>query len=132
MKLKRLGLEQFERLVSKTRADERTRAMLCAVLVDGRQQAEVAEAFGVKRQQLNLAVSRIDEIYRKSDDVGLGVVSVLIDLPEKLALELIEFSETLDRSNDQVLKNEVLARVLRTVQGAKTQLIDCETDINVR
>lgn len=132
MKLKRLGLAQFERLVSKTRADERTRAMLRAVLVDGRQQVEVAEEFGAKKQQLNLAISRIDEIYRKSDDAGFGIVSVLLDLPEKLALELIQFSEELDRSNDQALKNEVLARVLRSVQGAKTQLIDCETDINVR
>jgi hypothetical protein len=124
MKLQRLTLEEFDRLVSSTRMQEATRAMARAVLVDGRSQAEVANELGMTRQRVNLAVAAIERVYAATAGAGDGnvMVRVSLDLPEGLAVEMGTFVDALSKCSDPDLANEAIDKAVAGVRSATKRL----------
>jgi hypothetical protein len=122
MKLKRLTPEDFARVASRTRLGERARDMARAVLVDGRAQADVATEYGMTKQRVNAAVGAIERAYIQTAAPGTGWVSVALDLPEALALELASLVDALRGARDEAARTKALAQVTRAIRAAKNAL----------
>ncbi|WP_459203474.1 TrfB-related DNA-binding protein (plasmid) [Ralstonia pseudosolanacearum] len=122
MKLKRLTPEDFDRIAEHTRMGDRARSMARAVLVDGRAQADVATEFGMTKQRVNAAVGAIERAFVQTAAPGTGLVSVSLELPESLALELANLVDAFAACVDGETRSKALAQVLRAVRSAKNSV----------
>lgn len=118
MKLRRLTPQDFDRLAASTRMGDRACAMARAVLVDGRAQVDVATEYGMTKQRVSLAVGAIERAFVSSAAPGTGWVTVTLDLPESLALELAELSDSL-KGRPEDAQAKALAQVLRSMRAAR-------------
>ena len=103
MKLKRLSAEVFDRVADETRLGVRARSMARAVLVDGRLQAEVAAEHGVTYQRVSLAVGSIERAYRQMEASMTGMIQVVLDMPEVMAVEVASLAQALQQCEDTAL-----------------------------
>lgn len=122
MKLKRLTLQDFDRLADGTRLKARTRQLAREVLVDGGTPTAVAARYGMTPQRVSLAVGVIEKAYFEDREGGLGWVSLDMDLPEKLALQLDELVRALKESKNESQVEHVIEVLLTAVAKAKAQL----------
>lgn len=123
MKLKRLTPSDFDRIAECSRMGTRAREMARAVLVDGRTQADVATEHGMTKQRVNLAVGAISRIFKHSAaPAGSGTVSVNLELPETLALELAHLENALGASSSAEVRDKAVTQVLEAVRTAKKNL----------
>lgn len=119
MELKRLSSDDFERLANETNLGDHARLMARAVLVDGRGQAEVATENEMSRQRINLAVGAIKRAYKAAGGSGQGIVSVLLEVPECLALELATFNKALSSCSSDELRKAVLDKAISGLVNAR-------------
>lgn len=119
MELKRLSSDDFERLADETNLGEHARLMARAVLVDGRGQAEVATENDMSRQRINLAVGAIKRAYKAAGGSAGGIVSVLLEVPECLALELATFNKALASCSNDELRKAVLDKAISGLVNAR-------------
>lgn len=114
MRLKRLTSEDFTRLASCTRLKEQTRQLAREVLVDGYSMSSVATRAGMTPQRVALAVGVIERAYFADKEGSLGWVSLDMELPESIALQLDELAQVLKASGDR----SVLEQVTRIITAA--------------
>ena len=119
MKLKRLSAEVFDRVADETRLGVRARSMARAVLVDGRLQAE---EHGVTYQRVSLAVGSIERAYRQMEASMTGMIQVVLDMPEVMAVEVASLAQALQQCEDTALAHEVLQRVLVSARRGRRRL----------
>lgn len=124
MKLRRLDIEVFNRLATETGLGDRAREMAAAVLVDGRKQTDVAAEYGMTKQRIGLAVASIEKAYfdGKIGVVGTGIVSVELDLPESLALQLAHFNEMFQKCRNKSDRKRAIANVIANLESAGQSL----------
>ena len=122
IKLKRLSAEVFDRVADETRLGVRARSMARAVLVDGRLQAEVAAEHGVTYQRVSLAVGSIERAYRQMEASMTGMIQVVLDMPEVMAVEVASLAQALQQCEDTALAHEVLQRVLVSARRGRRRL----------
>lgn len=122
MRLKRLTLQDFDRLADGTRLKERARQLAREVLVDGGTPSAVASRHGMTPQRVSLAVGVIEKAYFDDREGGLGWVSLDMDLPEKIALQLDDLVKALKASQDQQQVEQVTEILLAAVAQARRQL----------
>lgn len=96
MKLKKLSASGFDRVARLTGMEQQTIDMAREVLVFGRKQTEIAAETGVTKQRIFKAVLKIEEAYFKSENDSAALVSLDLNLPERLALELASISAILE------------------------------------
>jgi hypothetical protein len=124
MKLKRLNAADFDRLAEDTRLkDGRGRQFAREVLVDGDTPTDVAKRHGVTKQRVGLAVGVMEKAYFDDKESGLGWVSVEMELPEKIALELDDVAKALMASGDQA-KLEEVARIVEAALAQARDLLN--------
>lgn len=119
MRLKRLAAADFDRLASGTRLQERTRQLAWEVLVDGHAPTEVAARAGMSKQRVGLAVAVMEKAYFADRDGGLGWVSLEMELPESIALQLDELARAVKASGDQAKLEQVAEVLAAAVQNAR-------------
>jgi hypothetical protein len=122
MKLKRLTAEDFDRLAEGTRLQDRTRQLAREVLVDGETPSDVAARAGMTKQRVGLAVGVIEKAYFADNGGGLGWVSMEMELPERVALQLDELAQALKTSGDQAKLEQVSEIVLAALSKARKLL----------
>ena len=122
MRLKRLTLQDFDRLADGTRLKERSKQLAREVLVDGGTPTGVAARHGMTPQRVSLAVGVIEKAYFEDREGGFGWVSLDMDLPEKLALQLDELVKALKESKNESQVEQVTELLVSAVAKAKTQL----------
>jgi len=122
MRLKRLTLQDFDRLADGTRLKERARQLAREVLVDGGTPSGVAARHGMTPQRVSLAVGVIEKAYFEDREGGLGWVSLDMDLPEKVALQLDDLAKALRESKNESQVKEVTDILLTAVAKARRQL----------
>lgn len=88
MKLLRLSGDAFDLLADTTRIKPHARALAREVLVDGRNQVDVANEAGMTKQRVNLAVGVIERAYERAEPPVGAWVSVELAMPGPLAIEL--------------------------------------------
>lgn len=119
MKLKRLSPDEFDSLLAKTRFQDQARSILRAVLVDGRTQADVATEFGVSKQRVHRLMGFFkDDYIEQASAAGTALVSVTLDIPENLALEVASLLDALKACPDEDLKNQALEKTINAVRKA--------------
>lgn len=123
MKLERLSPQEFDRILANTRHVDQSRSILRAVLVDGRSQAETAEAFAVTRQWVNRLLAAFKREFMEQPMAGDAVVVVALGLPETLVLELDGFSQEWKTASAEA-KAQSLEKVLRAVRAGRKVLKD--------
>lgn len=96
MKLKKISASEFDRVAKLTGMELQTINMAREALVFGRKQTEIAAETGVTKQRIYKAVLKIEEAYFNSESDGAALVSLDLNLPEKLALELASISAILE------------------------------------
>ena len=96
MKLKKLSASEFDRVARLTGMEQQTIDMAREVLVFGRKQTEIAAETGMTKQRIFKAVLKIEQAYFNSESDGAALVSLDLNLPEKLALELASISAILE------------------------------------
>ena len=119
MKLKRLSPEEFDGLpwMAKTRFHDQTWSILRAVLVDGRTQADVATEYGVSKQRVNSLMGDFKRNYiAQAAATGTAVVSVTLDMPETLALEVAGLLDALKACTNEEKKAEALEKATNAVR----------------
>jgi hypothetical protein len=122
MRLKRLTAEDFNRLASQTRMKEQTRQLAREVLVDGFSMSNVAARAGMTPQRVALAVGVIERAYFADKEGSLGWVSLEMELPESIALQLDELAQALKVSGDQSRLAQVTGIVSAAVADARRLL----------
>lgn len=123
MKLKQLSAAEFDRLIAtKNRFKDNARQILRAVLVEGRSQADVAVDFGVTKQRVNRLMSFFKKNYMAQAGSGSALVSVAIDLPENLAIDLTAMMDAMKACEDDALGEEAIEKVRAAVRRASKQL----------
>lgn len=122
MDLKRLTPQDFDRVAAKTRLKDRAREMARAVLVDGRAQTDVATQHGMSKQCVGQAVSAIKRAYSKMAARGSGWVTVALELPEALALEMASLVSELKGCSDQAAQSRATTQVVRSIRAARNSL----------
>ena len=123
MNLKRLSAAGVARLTGHTSMQDTTKKMVHEVLVNGKSQASVAAEFSVSKQRVNSAISQIETLYFAdpySDQVG--TVSIDLELPHSLALELSKFSEALAGCNNKTYRENAVKKILAAISSAKQSL----------
>lgn len=120
MKLKRLSPDEFDGLpwIAKTRFKDQTWSILRAVLVDGRTQADVATEYGVSKQRVNSLMGDFKRNYMATAATGNAVVSVTLEMPENLALEVASLLDALKACADEEKKAEALDKAKNAVRRA--------------
>lgn len=119
MKLKRLSADEFDNLMAKTRFHDQTWSILRAVLVDGRSQVDVAKEYGVSKQRVNSLMGDFKRNYiAQAAATGSAVVSVTLDMPENLALEVAGLLDALKTCTDEDKKAEALEKAKNAVRKA--------------
>lgn len=118
MKLERLSSEEFDRILANTRHVDQSRAILRAVLVDGRNQTATAQAFGVTRQWVNKLLEAFKREFLEQPNAGDAVVVVALGLPESLTLELANFSEEWNDAAPEA-KSQALEKALRAIRAGR-------------
>ncbi|WP_371765548.1 TrfB-related DNA-binding protein [Massilia sp.] len=123
MKLKRITPDRFNHLASQTRLKENARQLAYGVLVEGNTPAVVASKSGMTHQRVLLAVAVIERAYfaDKSGD-GMGWVSLQMDAPESVALQLDDLFQTLKDVNDETKETQVAKLLLEAVVKARRLL----------
>ncbi len=119
MKLKRLSPEEFDGLpgMANTRFHDQTWSILRAVLVDGRTQADVATEYGVSKQRVNSLMGDFKRNYiAQAAATGNAVVSVTLDMPETLALEVAGLLDALKACTNEEKKAEALEKATNAVR----------------
>lgn len=122
MRLKRLTLQDFGRLADGTRLKERAKQLAREVLVDGGTPTAVATRHGMTPQRVSLAVGVIEKAYFEDREGGFGWVSLALDLPEKLALQLDDLVKALKESKSESQVEQVTELLVTAIAKAKTQL----------
>jgi hypothetical protein len=122
MRLKRLTAHDFKRLADRTRLKERTRQLAREVLVDGGTPSGVAARAGMTQQRVSLAVGVIEKAYFADREGGLGWVSLEMELPERIALQIDELAQMLKASGDQDKLTRVTAILGAAVEQARRVL----------
>jgi hypothetical protein len=122
MKLKRLTPEDFDRLAEGTRLQDRTRQLAREVLVDGETPSDVAARAGMTKQRVGLAVGVIEKAYFADKGGGLGWVSMEMELPERVALQLDELAQALKASGDQAKLEQASEIVMAALSKARKLL----------
>jgi hypothetical protein len=120
MRLKRLPLEDFNRIAALTRLEPRACDMARSVLVDGRAQTDVAKDHGMTKQRVKLAVDAIGRAYFKSESPGSGLVNVELVLPESLSLALAGFVEKFNVSKNEQSRVRGLKQAVAALNVAKS------------
>lgn len=120
MKLKRLSPAEFDGLpwMAKTRFHDQTWSILRAVLVDGRTQADVATEYGVSKQRVNSLMGDFKRNYMAAAATGNAVVSVTLEMPENLAIEVAGLLDALKACTDEDKKAEALEKAKNAVRRA--------------
>ncbi|MDE4928787.1 TrfB-related DNA-binding protein [Ralstonia insidiosa] len=129
MKLKRLSPDEFDSLpwMAKTRFHDQTWSILRAVLVDGRTQADVATEYGVSKQRVNSLMGDFKRNYiAQAAATSNAVVSVTLEMPEQLALEVAGLLDALKACTDEDKKTEALEKAQNAVRRA-TKLLKGST-----
>ena len=124
MKLKRISNTDFERVAKTTRIKDRTRDMLREVLVDGVPQTDAATKYGVTKQRVNLLVGTIEKAYMQGPSSADSIVSVTLDLPETLALELSMLLEALERCKSGTKVARTIAQVVDAITEKRKMLAE--------
>lgn len=114
MKLKRLNPADFNRVADGTRLQERARKLAWDVLVEGDTLTNVAARAGMTKQRVRLAVDVIEKAYFEDENGGTGWVSLELELPESIALQLDDLMSTLKAANDE----SKLKRAVKTFNQA--------------
>jgi hypothetical protein len=122
MRLKRLNAKDFNRLADGTRLKDRTRQLAWEVLVDGDPASEVAARSGMTKQRVGLAVGVIEKAYFEDKEGGLGWVTLEMELPETIALQLDDVAKALKASGDQAKLEEVAEIVSAALAKARAML----------
>lgn len=122
MKLKRLTLQNFDRLADGTRLKQLARQLAREVLVDGGMPSAVAARHGITPQRVGLAVGVIEKAYFEDREGGAGWVSLEMELPEKIALQLDDLVEALKNSGNETQVEQAADILLAAVAKAKRQL----------
>lgn len=122
MKLKRLSSDEFDRLVAMTRFQDNSRAILRAVLVDGRPQADVATEFGVSKQRVNRLMNFIKEDYIEKAAAGTALVSVTMEMPENLAIDLAAMLDVLASCQDETMCGMAIEKVRNALRKVARSL----------
>jgi len=122
MRLKRLTPQDFDRLADSTRLQDRTRQLAREVLVDGDTASEVGARHALTKQRIGLAVAVIEKAYFADREGGLGWVSLEMELPEAIALQLDELAHALKASGDQAKLEQVTEVITAAVAKARKLL----------
>jgi hypothetical protein len=122
MRLKRLTLQDFDRLADSTRLQDRTRQLAREVLVDGDTPSEVAARHALTKQRIGLAVAVIEKAYFADREGGLGWVSLEMEMPETIALQLDDLVQALKASGDQAKLEQVAELITAAVAKARKLL----------
>jgi hypothetical protein len=123
MRLKRLTAADFNRLADGTRLKDRTRQLAWEVLVDGDSPSDVAARAGMTKQRVGLAVGVIEKAYFADQSGGLGWVSLEMELPETIALQLDDVAKALKTSGDQA-KLEQAAQIITAALAQARSLLN--------
>lgn len=123
MKLKHLAPEDFDRLAKSTRLGERAREMARAVLVDGRTLPDVGVEYGMSKQRVHLAVGTIKRAYNDATTPSSGLVSVMLELPKSVALELSMLADALKECESEEQSSSVVASAVKVLASARRKLI---------
>ena len=124
MKLKHLAPKDFDRLAQNTRLGERAREMARAVLVDGRSLPDVGTEYGMSKQRVHSAVGTIERAFAAATTPGAGIVGVLLEFPEGLALELASLADALKVCKSAARSSNVVANVIKELASAREKLIN--------
>jgi hypothetical protein len=108
MKLKRLSADDFDRIAAHTRMEERTKQLAREVLVDGDSPSDVAARSGFTKQRIGLAVGVIEKAYFANEESGQGWVTLELELPETLGLQLDDIFGRLKASGDKAKLQDAL------------------------
>lgn len=122
MRLKRLTPQDFDRLADSTRLQDRTRQLAREVLVDGDTPSEVAARHALTKQRIGLAVAVIEKAYFADREGGLGWVSLEMELPETVALQLDDLVQALKSCGDQAKLEQVAEIITAAVAKARKLL----------
>jgi hypothetical protein len=101
---------------------EQTRQLAREVLVDGFSMSNVAARAGMTPQRVALAVGVIERAYFADKEGSLGWVSLEMELPESIALQLDELAQALKVSGDQSRLAQVTGIVSAAVADARRLL----------
>lgn len=119
-KLTRLTSEEFDELVSNSRAEDATHTMARAVLVDGRGYAEVGHEHGIERQLVYQAVQRLLKVgdtapatytYTGPPEMFAEIDAVVEDHRGRKLLTAEQFDDALSQSG----QGEQMAAISRAV-----------------
>lgn len=125
MRIKSLTLDKFnETITKKTKRPFRAKQveMLRAVFVDGEMPATVARQFGITKQSLDQTMKLFHEIYINHSDIDSSMVSVTLELPEILAVDLNQFLNVLHACNDEKKSKEAMDNALAGIHKATALL----------
>jgi DnaJ-class molecular chaperone len=85
--------------------------------VDGRTQADVATEYGVSKQRVNSLMGDFKRNYiAQAAATGNAVVSVTLDMPETLALEVAGLLDALKACTNEEKKAEALEKATNAVR----------------
>lgn len=122
MKLTRLTSAEFDRIVGKSRMNEQTKAMARAVLVDGRPKADVAAENGLSKQRMTLVMRSVHRAYQKTTMPANSWISMEIELPEGLAIELDEVTDKLKNITDETQCAKAISALVQALRTARNNL----------
>lgn len=122
MKLTRLTSAEFDRIVGKSRMNEQTKAMARAVLVDGRPKADVAAENGLSKQRMTLVMRSVHRAYQKTTMPANSWISMEIELPEGLAIELAEVTDKLKNITDETQCAKAISNLVQALRTARNNL----------
>lgn len=130
MKIERLSREEFDRLAGLTRLPAKAKAMAAAVLVEGRTQVEVSEAWSVPKQSVNRNVAAINRVYNESAATTIdrvyknaavadgAMVRTSFELPMSLAVELGILAEAIQNCKDSALVDGAVTKARAGIRSA--------------
>ena len=127
MKLRRLSKEAFETLADRTRFRAQARAIAWEILVDGHAVAEVAKRYKVTWKRAWFIINKLEKAYLQSDPLAEAFVEVVLQLPEPISKELMQYSVVVSACTDQDRRNKSVHQV---ASGIREETKRLETNIS--
>ena len=121
--LKRIDAREFDKLAEKTGLGAAAREMARLVLVEGKTMPEAAELCGTYKQRVSLAVGSIRRVHQGAATRS-GWVSLNMEVPERLSVQLTELLAALKVSKSRTAKALALSQVEHALQKARQTLAD--------
>ncbi len=122
MKLRRLSKEAFETLADRTRFRTRARAIAWEILVDGQAVADVAQRHEVTWKRAWFIINKLEKAYLQSDLLADAFVEVVLQLPEPISKELMQYSAVVAACTDQDRRNKSVHQVARGIKEETERL----------